>query len=118
MSDVSFRLTGTDMETGESLYRLTIDGIVVREKMTLDEVVREINTREIESEARGLPSCHPERSEESGKRSFAGAQDDNGRRKRTGNTDCHTSAAALVRNDGAAAPREAARGKRRRHGNV
>lgn len=55
MSDVSFRLTGTDMETGESLYRLTIDGIVVREKMTLDEIVREINTREIESEARGLP---------------------------------------------------------------
>lgn len=87
MSDVSFRLTGTDMETGESLYRLTIDGIVVREKMTLDEVVREINTREIESEARGVyPSVTSARTGDSSP--FRGAKG------------------------------EAARGKRRRYGNV
>ena len=87
MSDVSFRLTGTDMETGESLYRLTIDGIVVREKMTLDEVVREINTREIESEARAVyPSV----------------------------TSVRTGDSSPV----GGATGEAARGKRRRHGNV
>ena len=36
---------------GEKLYRLVIDGRVVREGLTIDEVIRAINARDEESEA-------------------------------------------------------------------
>lgn len=72
---LEFKLQGVN-EDGEKLYRLMIDGAVVAEELTIDAVIAEIHRRDEEI----LGEDHT-----------------------PGKTDCHTSAAALVRNDGSPA---------------
>lgn len=75
--DIRFRRCGVRPD-GEALYRMEIDGRVTTEGLTLDEVIAAINKEDEER----LGEEHA-----------------------PGRTDCHTSAAALVRNDGSPAER-------------
>lgn len=74
---LKFEQDGT-LPGGEKSYRLVIDGKVVAGGMSLDQVIAAINRRDEEK----LGEEHAPR-----------------------RTDCHTSAAALVRNDGSPAER-------------
>lgn len=48
MAKIVFEATGTRAD-GTRLYRLQIDGVTVREDLTIDEVIEAINSRDEES---------------------------------------------------------------------
>lgn len=75
--DIKFTRMGARAD-GETLYRMEIDGRVTAEGLSLDEVIAAINRRD---------------------------EEQLGEEHAPGKTDCHTSAAALVRNDGSPAER-------------
>ena len=45
MAAIEFRVTGTRPD-GEKLYRLSIHGKPIKDGLTIDEVIREINRRD------------------------------------------------------------------------
>lgn len=74
MPELKFEKTGVDQETGETLFRMVVNGRVVREELTIDQAVEAINAQDEER-----------------------LGEDHGPRRRE--TDSHASAAAPARND-------------------
>lgn len=59
MSEIKFTVTGADANTGEKLYSLCINGKIVADGLTIDQVVRRIG-REDEEELGGRHMQLPE----------------------------------------------------------